>query len=132
MRVISLVKSAETNKRPPPALMEAMAVLAEEATRTGAMIESVGLLPTSQATRMRLSSGELIITDGPFTEAKEMVGGYAIFEVASMEEALEWSKRFMDLHKEHWPEWEGETEIRPMFAPQDPAAPCRVEIPETK
>ena len=57
----------------------------------------------------------MIATDGPFTETKEVVGGYAVYDLKSKEEALEWTKRFMDLHRQHWPGWEGEAEIRPMF-----------------
>jgi hypothetical protein len=63
------------------------------------------------------------VTDGPFTEAKEVVGGYAQFELASKQEAIEGAVRFMELHKKHWPGWEGETEIRQMFGPED--MPCK-------
>ena len=59
------------------------------------------------------------MTDGPFTEAKEVVGGYAEFELKSKEEAIEGAVRFMELHKKHWPGWEGETEIRQIFGPED-------------
>jgi hypothetical protein len=59
------------------------------------------------------------VTDGPFTEAKEIVGGYAQFELKSKQEAIEGAVRFMELHKKHWPGWEGETEVRQMFGPED-------------
>jgi len=59
------------------------------------------------------------VTDGPFAEAKEVVGGYAQFELKSNEEAVESAVRFMELHNKHWPGWEGETEVRQMFGPED-------------
>jgi hypothetical protein len=59
------------------------------------------------------------VTDGPFTETKEVVGGYAQFELKSKEEAIESAVRFMELHKKHWPGWEGETEVGQMFGPED-------------
>ena len=59
------------------------------------------------------------MTDGPFTEAKEVVGGYAELELKSKEEAIEAAVNFMELHKKHWPGWEGETEIRQIFGPED-------------
>jgi hypothetical protein len=65
------------------------------------------------------------VIDGPFTEAKEIVGGYAEFELNSKEEAIEGAVRFMELHKKHWPGWEGETEVRQIFEPEDLAQSCR-------
>jgi hypothetical protein len=76
-----------------------------------------GLAPTAAGVRIRLSKGKLTVTDGPFSEAKEVVGGYAIFELASKEEAIEQGVRFLELHKKHWKGWEGETEIRRLFGP---------------
>jgi hypothetical protein len=61
-----------------------------------------------------LSGGRLKVTDGPFTEAKEVVGGYALVEVASKEEALKIAQEFMELHRVHWPAFEGESEVRPL------------------
>jgi hypothetical protein len=114
MRFMTIVKSSEPFGTPPPALMEAIGKLAEEATKAGVFVDTGGLLPTAMGSRVRLSGGKITVTDGPFTEAKEVVGGYAIFELGSKEEALEWTRRFMELHRQHWPDWEGETEIRPM------------------
>jgi hypothetical protein len=72
--------------------------------------------------RVRLSGGKLTVIDGPFTEAKEAIGGFAVFEVKSKQEAIVWTQRFMQLHKDHWKGWEGETEIRQLFeASQVPA-----------
>jgi hypothetical protein len=119
MRFMMLVKSGENKGLPPKELMDAIAKLSEEANKKGTMIASGGLAPTAMSTRVRVSRGQLTTTDGPFTEAKEVVGGYAVFELESKEEALEGAKRFMELHKKHWPGWEGETEIRQIFGPED-------------
>jgi hypothetical protein len=64
---------------------------------------------------VRQSRGKLTVTDGPFSEAKEVIGGYAVFDVATKEEAMALTMRFMELHLKHWPEWEGESEVRQMF-----------------
>ena len=71
------------------------------------------------STRVRVSGGKVTAIDGPFTESKEVIGGYAVFELKSKQEALEGALRFMELHKKHWPGWEGETEVRQMFGPED-------------
>jgi len=119
MRFMMIVKSAENLGFPPKPLMDAIGKLSEDAVKAGTMIGNGGLLPTATGTRVRLSGGRVTVIDGPFTEAKEVVGGYAQFELKSKEEAIEGARRFMELHKEHWPGWEGETEIRQMFEPGD-------------
>ncbi len=103
MRFMSMVKSPEAQLSPPPkAFMEAMNRLIEEAAKAGCvMVEAGGLLPTSNGARIRLSDGKVTVTDGPFTEAKEVIGGYAMFDVASKAEMIEWTNRFMDLHRTH-------------------------------
>ena len=118
MRFMSLVKSSENHRlgAPPQALMEAMDKLGAEMTKAGVMVDMGGLLPSAMgAYRVRLARGKLSVTDGPFSEAKDVLGGYAVFDVKTKEEAMELTMRFMDLHRQHWPEWEGETEVRPMF-----------------
>jgi len=117
---MTIVKAAEPFRRPPPALLEAIGRLADEATRAGVFVETAGLAPTSQGARVRLSSGKISVTDGPFTEAKEVVGGYAIFDVKSKDEVMDWTRRFMELHKKHWPDWEGETEVRELVVSGPP------------
>jgi len=117
-----IVKSAERSGPPPKELMEAIGKLAEEAMSTGEMIETGGLAPTAAGSRVRLEGGKIKVTDGPFTEAKEVFGGFAVFELKSMEEAIERSRRFMELHHKHWPGWEGETEIRQLFMTPELAA----------
>jgi hypothetical protein len=121
MKFMMLVKHAENSGPPPKELMDAIAILSEEAVRDRTMLGSGGLAPTAQSTRVRVSKGQLTVTDGPFTEAKEVVGGYAQFELQSKEEAIKGAVRFMELHKKHWPGWEGELEIRQMFGPEDSA-----------
>src|SRR5262249_3087025 len=117
MRFMMIVKSAEKSGPPPKALMDAIAKLSEEATKAGTMLGNGGLGPTAQGARVRLSGGKVTVTDGPFTEAKEVIGGYAQFQLKSKEEAIQSAGRFMELHKKHWPGWEGETEVRQMYEP---------------
>lgn len=112
MRFMMIVQSAENAGPPPKELMEAIEKIATEATKAGEMVESGGLASTATGTRVRLSGGKLTVTDGPFTEAKEVFGGYAVFELKSKEEAIERTVLFMELHKQHWPGWNGVTEVR--------------------
>jgi hypothetical protein len=119
MKFMMIVKHAEKYGPPPKELMDAIAILSEEETKDGTMLGSGGLGPTAQGARVRLSAGKVTVTDGPFTEAKEVIGGYAQFELKSKKEAIEGAVRFMELHRKHWPGWEGETEVRQMFGPED-------------
>ena len=118
MKFMMLVKHAENSGRPPKELMDAMTSLSEEAIKAGTMLGGGGLAPTAQSTRVRVSNGQLTVIDGPFTETKEVLGGYAQFELKSKEEAIEGAKRFMELHKRYWPGWEGETEVRQVLGPE--------------
>ena len=97
----------------PPALGEAMGKFVADSFASGVLVETAGLKRSADSTRMRLKGGKLTVTDGPFTEAKEIVGGFAIVQVTSHEEALKVARDFMELHRIHWPEFEGESEIRP-------------------
>jgi hypothetical protein len=119
MRFMMIVKAAENQGPPPKQLMDAMAKLVEDASKTGTMLGSGGLGPTATGARVRLSGGKVTVTDGPFTEAREVIGGYAQFELKSREEAIASAVNFMELHKKHWPGWEGETEVRQMVGPED-------------
>jgi hypothetical protein len=121
MRFMMLVKRPEGLGPAPKSFLEAMAKLSEQASTSGARVESGGLEPIATSTRVRLSGREVTVIDGPFTEAKEVVGGFAMFDFKSKEEAVEAAVGFMELHKTHWPGWEGETEIRQVFGPQDSA-----------
>ena len=104
---------------PPPSLMQAIAQLGMEAGAR--MTENGGMSHTATLT---IRKGQLL-TDGPFAEAKEVVGGFAVYELPSEAEALAWTERFMDLHRQHWPAWDGEVVIRQLhhFVP----SPCAVE-----
>jgi len=114
-----IVKHAEKQGPPPKELMDAITRLAEEETKSGTMIGNGGLGPTALGARVRLSGGKVTVTDGPFTEAKEIIGGYAQFEFKTREEAIKSAVEFMELHKKYWPGWEGETEVRQMFGPEE-------------
>jgi hypothetical protein len=119
MRFISMVKFAEAKAVPPSKeFLEAMGQLTQDAAKAGCvMVGAEGLLPTSMGARVRLADSKVTVMDGPFTEAKEVVGGFAIFDAPSKAEMLEWTRRFMDLHRTHIPGWEGEAELRQIAGP---------------
>jgi hypothetical protein len=122
MRYMMIVKHKEGQGMPPKELMEAIGKLTEEAVKNGTLLGNGGLLPTAAGARVKLSGGRVTVTDGPFTEAKEIIGGYALFELKSKEEAVQGAIGFMELHKKLWPEWEGETEVREMMMMQQDCA----------
>lgn len=126
MRYMSLVRSSPAfrDKPPPQKLMDAMGVLMADAFKAGVMVDTGGLLPDSQGFRARLANGKVSVTDGPFTEAKEVVGGYAIMEFKTREDAVAWTRRFMEVHTIGWPEWEGECEVRPMYGAGEVPEAC--------
>ena len=116
MMLVKCTKESEAELPPNPELMAAIAKLAEDATKRGLMIGAGGLLPTSQATRIHVSKGKTSVIDGPFAETKELVGGYAIFNLSSKEEAVKLGRDFMQLHADILgPAYEGQLDIRPMF-----------------
>ena len=119
MRFMMLVKAtrdSEAGAAPNPQLMAAVTKLAEEATALGALITGGGLRPSSQGVRICVANGKTSVTDGPFAETKELVGGFAIFELASKEAAVESARKFMQIHADILgPSYQGELEIRPMF-----------------
>ena len=115
MRFLSMIRIDEkTAKAPTERLMADMGKLMEEMTQAGVLIETAGLRPTSEGVRVRLRGGKLSTIDGPFTETKEVIGGYAILEAKSKAEALRVATEFMELHRKHWPGFEGESEVRPI------------------
>jgi len=115
-----LTKGKEGGPMPPPEMIEAVERLAEEATKDGTLVLRGGLYPSGAGgARVRVSGGELRVLDGPFTEAKEVIGGFAIFEFKSREEAIEAARHFMELSRRHWPGWEGECEVRQMWSPDE-------------
>jgi hypothetical protein len=124
MRYLMLLNGVPTDTPPPEGLMEAIMALGEEATRAGVLLDTAGLAPSAAGgTRVDLTAGKLSVTDGPFTEAKEIIS-YAVYEVRSKEEAVEWASRFLAVHRDRWPGWEGDTEIRRIFGPEDFAPPA--------
>ena len=114
MKYLMMIKHSEADRSKPipEGLLKAMGEFVEESFKSGVLKDTAGLKPSSEGFRVRLSGGKLKVSDGPFTEAKELVGGYAIVEVPSREKALEVAKKFMDLHRVHWPAFEGESECR--------------------
>ena len=116
MRFMFIIRSAQPPALPPPALMEAMGKLADREIKAGRMLESGGLMPVATGAEVRIKDGELSVTDGPFVEAKEMIGGYAVFELRDKEEALASAKEFMQLHLDHYPGWDGVCELRAFMA----------------
>jgi hypothetical protein len=119
MRFMMMVKAAEPSGPPPQGLMDAMGVHMQEAINKGTMVMAGGLAPMAQSHRVRLSSGKVSVIDGPFAETKEVVGGFAIMDFKSVEEALHAAQDFIELHKKHWPGWEGESEVRQLFGAED-------------
>jgi hypothetical protein len=119
MRYLVMVKYNENGVPPPQALLGALAKNRLEAKQAGALVEVGGLLPSATGARARSSGGRLTVTDGPFTETRELVGGYSVYEVKTRQEALEWTCRFMQLFVEHWPEGECEAEVRQIFDPPE-------------
>jgi hypothetical protein len=95
-------------------LMSDMGKLIDEMTKAGTLIHTAGLRPTSEGKRVKLTHGTLSVVDGPFAEAKEVVGGYAILEAASMDEAIQLTRRFLKVHGD---EWVVECEVRQIEGP---------------
>jgi hypothetical protein len=123
MKYMMFIKHPEADRAKPipPGLLEAMGEFVQESFKSGVLLDTAGLRPSVEGSRVRLSKGKLSVTDGPFTEAKELVGGYALVQVKSKAEAVEVGRKFMDLHRVHWPDFEGECELRPL-EDYDPAA----------
>lgn len=112
MRYMSIVTSPQPPAQPTPALLEAMHKLADREIKSGRMVDTGGLMPLATGAQVRVRDGELSIVDGPFVEAKEVIGGYAIFELRSKEEAVALAVEFMQLHRDHMPGWQGTCEVR--------------------
>jgi hypothetical protein len=111
MKFLSIVKTPEHLGAPPQALLDAMDKLVQESIKNGSVVQTGGLAGGAKGVRVRLSAGKVTVTDGPFTETKESIGGYAILEAASREEAIANAKLFLDVHRKHWPAWFGECEV---------------------
>lgn len=115
MKYLTFIRSPESYREaPPPALMQAMGEFVERSSRDGTLVDSGGLAPSKEGVRVRLDNGKITVTDGPFPESKEVIGGWAVLEVGSKEEAIRVATEFMELHRKHWPGFEGESEVRQM------------------
>jgi hypothetical protein len=108
---------------PPAALVEAMGASMRDAFASGWMLDAGGLGPTSAATEVSLRGGTVLAVDGPFTEAKEVVGGYAIIDVRSHEEAVGHAHQLITIHRENWPGWEGTAHVRRIWEAEESPAP---------
>ena len=104
-------QNPESSTPPSPELLVEMGKFMEEATRAGVVVTTGALQPTS--TRLRLTGGKFSVTDGPYIEAKELLGGFVVLQVNSLEEAIEWSKRFRQIVGD------GESEIVRLVGPDD-------------
>lgn len=118
MRFMFIVKTAadQPPTPPTPALLEAMHKLADREIKAGRMLATGGLMPLATGAHVRIKDGELSVIDGPFVEAKEVIGGYAVFELRNKEEALASAREFMQLHKDLMPGWDGICELRELAA----------------
>jgi hypothetical protein len=111
MRFLSIYKAVERSAPPMPEEMAAMGKLVEEGRKAGWLLSTEGCLPTALGARVRRSEGKVTVTDGPFTESKEAIGGFAILQANSKEEAIELAKTFLG-HV-----GEGECELRQLYEP---------------
>jgi hypothetical protein len=120
MMIVKADKDSEAGLPPSPELMAAIGKLTEEAIKSGQVLDTGGLFPSSKGARIQVGGGKLTVIDGPFAETKELIGGYAIIEASSKQEAIEQGSRFMQIHADVLgPAYEGECEVRQMFDPGD-------------
>ena len=123
MMMIKATRNSEAGMPPSPELMAAIGKFTEEGIRAGVVLDTGGLLPSAMGARLRIAGGQVTVTDGPFPETKELIGGFAVLRLPSKEEAVEVGRRFMEVHAEILgPSYEGEMEIRPMFDGPDGCA----------
>jgi hypothetical protein len=117
MRYMMLLKmdpATAPTTGPGEELMEEMGKLLEEMTRAGVLLDTAGMRPLEESTVIKQSGGKQTVLDGPFTEAKEVVGGYALVQAKSQEEAAEWASRFLAIHGD---QWEITAEVRQLDEP---------------
>jgi hypothetical protein len=119
MKFLTFIRHSEKYResQPPAALMAAMGKFVEKSMQDGVLVDTGGLLPSKDGARVRLQNGRISVTDGPFVESKEVIGGWAILNVPTKAEAVRIATEFMELHRQHWPSFDGESEVRPMFDP---------------
>ena len=113
MRALTLLKMSEQVGQPPESLFQAMDETIKEIEKTVTIIDTNGLVPTAEAaTKIRVTGGKTTVLDGPFAESRELVGGYAIVEVDTYQQAVDASRKIIEVHEKYWPGWEGEAEVR--------------------
>lgn len=119
MKYLTFLRSAESHRKnpPPAALMRAMEQFVAKSRKDGSLVDTGGLLPSEHGARVRLEDGKISVTDGPFAETKEVIGGFAVISAETKADAVRIATEFMELHRTHWPGFEGESEIRPIFDP---------------
>ena len=118
MRYMLIVKgdeNFEASGPPPKELIEGIDKLIEESANAGKLVSVGGLHHTSKGASVKIRGGKVIVTDGPFSEAKEVIGGFTIMNLKSKDEAIEEARKFMDLHVRTWPGWDGDCEVRLMY-----------------
>jgi hypothetical protein len=116
MKILGMLRAdaaSEAGAPPSKDLMQRMGVFIEEVTKAGVLAATDGLHPSSKGKRVRLAEGKFTVIDGPFTESKELIASYALFQVKTMEEAVHWTRRFLEVLGK------GECELRPIFEPED-------------
>lgn len=123
MRYMMFIKHTEDyeNAEVPPSLYEEMGRFIEEMEAAGHFVGGAGLKPPAHGARIRLRGGKLTVLDGPFTETKELIGGYALIDADSDEKARELATRFVEIHRIHWPGYDIECELRPLEEEAQPA-----------
>jgi hypothetical protein len=115
MILVSGDRDYEAGRRPPPELDAAVARLGEQMVKAGAMLDAGGLLPSSHGALLRAADGEVHVIDGPFTEAKEVIGGYAIVRARSKQEAIEYARLLLQAHVDVLgPSYRGQVQVRPI------------------
>jgi hypothetical protein len=119
MRYLCFVKMDEAEANPPAALMEAMGEHVGAGFTSSVLLDAGGLYGKADAVEFRVSGGKLSVTDGPYAEAKEVIGGWAIIKVDTEDEARAEGQKMADLHLEHWPTWEGAIEMRRIAEPDE-------------
>jgi hypothetical protein len=119
MRYLCFVKMDENLATPPQSLMDAMDVHVGAAVGDGSFLDGGGLYGAKEAVEFRVRGGSLTVTDGPYAEAKEVTGGWAIMKFDTEDQAREEGRKMADLHLQHWPGWEGAIEIRRIAEPDE-------------
>jgi hypothetical protein len=125
MRFMNFITQSADSPPMPQSFIDAMARSAAEAQAKGTLLDTGGLAPITRSTKVRLANGEVTVIDGPFTESKEVVGGYGVVQAASQDEAVQGAVWLMNMHREHWPGWQGEVEVRQILGHEDIAAEQR-------